>query len=78
MAPQQTHKQASPPPAPAPSAKKETSLKELVGKNIASAVGILVTVIGIFIGARYASSILGMLSAEYLLWTGISGDGDQY
>jgi len=24
------------------------------------------------------SSILGMLSAEYLLWTGISGDGDQY
>ena len=56
VAPQQTHKQAPPPPpsAPAPSAKKETSLEELVGKNIASKVGILVTVIGIFIGARYA------------------------
>jgi uncharacterized membrane protein len=33
---------------------KKSSLEEFIGKNIASKVGILVTIVGIFIGARYA------------------------
>lgn len=32
----------------------KTSFEEFIGKNLASKVGILVTIIGIFIGARYA------------------------
>lgn len=34
--------------------KSKTSFEEFIGKNLASKVGILVTIIGIFIGARYA------------------------
>src|SRR5688572_4641048 len=44
---------ASPPPPP-PVQKKPSSFEEIIGKNIASKVGILVTIVGIFIGARYA------------------------
>jgi uncharacterized membrane protein len=34
--------------------KSKTSFEEFIGKNLASKVGILVTIVGIFIGARYA------------------------
>lgn len=37
-----------------PEPKTNSSFEEFVGKNLASKVGILVTIVGIFIGARYA------------------------
>lgn len=37
-----------------PVRKKKSTFEEFVGKNVASKVGILVTIVGIFIGARYA------------------------
>lgn len=40
--------------APASAAGTPTTFEEFIGKNVASKVGILVTIIGIFIGARYA------------------------
>ena len=43
-----------PSPPPPPVQKKSSSFEEIIGKNIASKVGILVTIVGIFIGARYA------------------------
>jgi uncharacterized membrane protein len=48
-----------PPPAPppmmaAPAPRSSSSFEEFIGKNVASKVGILVTIIGIFIGAKYA------------------------
>jgi uncharacterized membrane protein len=52
------HLPAPPPPArrtTAPAAaRSSTSFEEFIGKNVASKVGILVTIIGIFIGAKYA------------------------
>lgn len=46
---------STPPPPPRPPVqKKSSSFEEIIGKNIASKVGILVTIVGIFIGARYA------------------------
>src|SRR5581483_9117820 len=44
------------PPRVAPQAKRDSSgsFEEFIGKNLASKVGILVTIIGIFIGAKYA------------------------
>src|SRR5688572_28299289 len=42
-------------PAPAPVPQRSNAgFEEFVGKNLASKVGILVTIIGIFIGAKYA------------------------
>lgn len=41
----------APPPKPA---RSSSSFEEFIGKNVASKVGILVTIIGIFIGAKYA------------------------
>lgn len=38
----------------APPRKKTTGFEEFIGKNLASKVGILVTIVGIFIGAKYA------------------------
>lgn len=46
-----------PPPmaaAPAVASRSSSSFEEFIGKNVASKVGILVTIIGIFIGAKYA------------------------
>jgi hypothetical protein len=43
-----------PPPAPRATGKSSSSFEEFIGKNVASKVGILVTIIGIFIGAKYA------------------------
>lgn len=40
--------------AAAPSSRTSSSFEEFIGKNVASKVGILVTIIGIFIGAKYA------------------------
>lgn len=40
--------------APGATSRKTISLEEFIGKNLASKVGILVTIVGIFIGARYA------------------------
>lgn len=40
--------------APVSAARSSTTLEEFIGKNVASKVGILVTIIGIFIGAKYA------------------------
>ncbi|HEX6429138.1 MAG TPA: DUF2339 domain-containing protein [Niastella sp.] len=53
------HRPVPPPPAqrkaaPVPSSRSSTSFEEFIGKNVASKVGILVTIIGIFIGAKYA------------------------
>jgi uncharacterized membrane protein len=39
---------------PANTSRPSSSFEEFVGKNVASKVGILVTIIGIFIGAKYA------------------------
>ncbi|OQP56205.1 DUF2339 domain-containing protein [Niastella populi] len=39
---------------PATASRTSSSFEEFVGKNVASKVGILVTIIGIFIGAKYA------------------------
>jgi uncharacterized membrane protein len=51
-------KTAIPKSAPATAPKRPspggTSLEEIIGKNIASKVGILITIIGVFIGAKYA------------------------
>ena len=45
----------APPPSPsAPRDKKKTTLEEFIGGNLTSKVGILITIIGIFIGAKYA------------------------
>ena len=41
------------PPAPKPKQQRST-LEEFIGGNLASKVGILITIIGIFIGAKYA------------------------
>lgn len=41
-------------PVAARSSKNWSSFEEFIGKNLASKVGILVTIVGIFIGARYA------------------------
>jgi uncharacterized membrane protein len=57
-----THKAAAPEPptqnTPVSTAARtrqpNTTFEEFIGKNVASKVGILVTIIGIFIGARYA------------------------
>ena len=49
--------QTKPSPAPAPGPqhdKKKTTLEEFIGGNLTSKVGILITIIGIFIGAKYA------------------------
>ncbi|HEY8896706.1 MAG TPA: DUF2339 domain-containing protein, partial [Niastella sp.] len=47
-----------PPPqrtvSPAATRRSTTTFEEFIGKNVASKVGILVTIIGIFIGAKYA------------------------
>lgn len=50
-----------PPPPPAqrtaprvPTPRSSATFEEFIGKNVASKVGILVTIIGIFIGAKYA------------------------
>jgi uncharacterized membrane protein len=43
-----------PRPAPAPGAPRKTTLEEFIGGNLTSKVGILITIIGIFIGAKYA------------------------
>lgn len=55
-APQAGEKRISVPPkrAEKPVREKSGGLEEFLGKNLASKVGILVTVIGIFIGAKYA------------------------
>lgn len=45
---------ASPASSPASADAKNKNVEEFLGKNLASKVGILVTVIGIFIGAKYA------------------------
>lgn len=49
-------RQATPPKlaAPASSTRSTSSFEEFIGKNVASKVGILVTIVGIFIGAKYA------------------------
>src|SRR5689334_3359428 len=39
---------------PPPVRKQKNTFEEFIGKNVASKVGILVTIVGIFIGARYA------------------------
>jgi uncharacterized membrane protein len=44
----------TPMPSTGPVAKRTTSFEEFIGKNLASKIGILVTIVGIFIGARYA------------------------
>lgn len=45
-----------PPPRPAstPATPRKTTLEEFIGGNLTSKVGILITIIGIFIGAKYA------------------------
>ncbi|OQP51346.1 hypothetical protein A4H97_27605 [Niastella yeongjuensis] len=43
-----------PPPPPRVTTKSSSSFEEFIGKDVASKVGILVTIIGIFIGAKYA------------------------
>lgn len=43
-----------PPPRPRTTTRSSSSFEEFIGKNVASKVGILVTIIGIFIGAKYA------------------------
>ncbi len=57
------HRSAPLPPTPPPAQRKaapvaasrsSTTFEEFIGKNVASKVGILVTIIGIFIGAKYA------------------------
>ncbi|WP_127126475.1 DUF2339 domain-containing protein [Pseudoflavitalea rhizosphaerae] len=63
-----------------PVKEKSSNLEEFLGKNLASKVGILVTVIGIFIGAKYAIEhdlisqqvriILGYLSGLVLVGLG--------
>ncbi|NML22827.1 DUF2339 domain-containing protein [Pseudoflavitalea sp. G-6-1-2] len=55
-APQAEEKRIFVPPkrAEKPASEKSGGLEEFLGKNLASKVGILVTVIGIFIGAKYA------------------------
>ncbi|MFL5746039.1 MAG: DUF2339 domain-containing protein [Niastella sp.] len=45
---------APPPPPPRVTTQSSSSFEEFIGKNVASKVGILVTIIGIFIGAKYA------------------------
>lgn len=49
-------RQTAPPKLTAPSspARSSSSFEEFIGKNVASKVGILVTIVGIFIGAKYA------------------------
>jgi hypothetical protein len=49
-------RQTAPPKVhlPASTARSSSSFEEFIGKNVASKVGILVTIIGIFIGAKYA------------------------
>lgn len=51
---QQQVRAITPPRPPAPARKASPAFEEFLGKNLASKVGILVTIIGIFIGARYA------------------------
>lgn len=46
--------QASAAPTPLRPARARFSFEEFIGKNLASKVGILVTIVGIFIGARFA------------------------
>ena len=46
--------QAQPVTTAPPYRKKKNTFEEFIGKNVASKVGILVTIVGIFIGARYA------------------------
>lgn len=41
-------------PLPQSNRRSGTSIEEFVGKNLASKIGILITIVGIFIGARYA------------------------
>jgi uncharacterized membrane protein len=48
-----THIQQRPVARPV-KAKSNTTFEEFIGKNVASKVGILVTIVGIFIGAKYA------------------------
>lgn len=50
----QAAKTISPKPVRDPEAGSSGNIEEFLGKNLASKVGILVTVIGIFIGAKYA------------------------
>lgn len=50
LPPPVTPRPAAPPRAP----RSTTTFEEFIGKNVASKVGILVTIIGIFIGAKYA------------------------
>ncbi|HEY8895511.1 MAG TPA: DUF2339 domain-containing protein [Niastella sp.] len=49
-------RQTAPPKlkAPVSPARSSSSFEEFIGKNVASKVGILVTIVGIFIGAKYA------------------------
>lgn len=49
-------RQAAPlkPATPPSPARSSSSFEEFIGKNVASKVGILVTIVGIFIGAKYA------------------------
>jgi uncharacterized membrane protein len=49
-------RQTAPPKVAAPPspARSSSSFEEFIGKNVASKVGILVTIVGIFIGAKYA------------------------
>jgi uncharacterized membrane protein len=49
-------RQTSPlkPALPSSPARSSSSFEEFIGKNVASKVGILVTIVGIFIGAKYA------------------------
>ncbi|HYF29733.1 MAG TPA: DUF2339 domain-containing protein [Chitinophagaceae bacterium] len=50
----QTTSTKPPPISPSQSAQKKTTLEEFIGGNLTSKVGILITIIGIFIGAKYA------------------------
>ncbi len=55
VAPQQVQRKGSPVNTAAQAANRSSrSFEEFIGKNLASKVGILVTIVGIFIGARYA------------------------
>lgn len=58
-APHRSMPRTPPPPpqraaTPAARPRSNTTLEEFIGKNVASKVGILVTIVGIFIGAKYA------------------------
>jgi hypothetical protein len=54
VTPQPVEKAIKTIPPPPSSARSSYSFEEFIGKNVASKVGILVTIVGIFIGAKYA------------------------